>query len=294
MEETKNSRKFHYEKWYVTNPLKIENILLVQIGRTHCAENHIIEEHPHQNWFEITCILEGKGKIITNGDTTEVKNGDLYLSFPGDTHAIHSDRYKPLKYNFLSLWTEDERILKELEDIMIMNIDGDKRKFSDKNVQNLIDNSISEVILNDGFSKEMLSYSLNQIIRYVIRDFKNHNNSVNLNFNSSTELCYQMMNYINTHIYVMDNLNVLSKYFGYSYGYLSELFSKTTGEKLIDYYTTRRLEAATLLLKEDQLNIIEIAELLKYSSIYSFSRAFKNRFGISPNLYKKQLKQGRF
>ena len=92
----------------------------------------------------------------------------------------------------------------------------------------------------------------------------------------------------------MDNLNVLSKYFGYSYGYLSELFSKTTGEKLIDYYTTRRLEAATLLLKEDQLNIIEIAELLKYSSIYSFSRAFKNRFGISPNLYKKQLKQGRF
>lgn len=88
----------------------------------------------------------------------------------------------------------------------------------------------------------------------------------------------------------MDNLYTLAKYFGYSYGYLSELFSKTTGEKLIDYYTARRLETATLLLKEDELNIMQIAELLKYSSIYSFSRSFKNRFGISPKLYKLQSK----
>jgi len=290
MEKSENSRKFHYEKWYVTNPLKINNMLLVQIGRTHCAENYFIEEHPHLNWFEITYIFDGEGAVITNGVSTPVKSGDLYLSFPGDTHAIRSDKHNPLKFNFLSLWTEDEEILEELEKIMLVNMDSDKRTFSDKNIENLVDSSISEVILNDKFSQEMLSFSLNQIIRYIIRDFSLDGKNAKLNFTTSEELCYQMMNYINTHIYVMNGLDTLAKYFGYSYGYLSEIFRKTTGEKLIDYYTMRRLESAALLLKENELNSVQIAELLGYSSIYSFSRAFKNYFGISPRDYKNQLK----
>lgn len=40
--------------------------------------------------------------------------------------------------------------------------------------------------------------------------------------------------------------------------------------------------AARLLLNEGKLNITKIAELLNYSSIYSFSKAFKEKYGVSP------------
>ena len=153
----------------------------------------------------------------------------------------------------------------------------------------LIENCISEVILNDKFSTDMLEYSLNQILRYIIRDFLPGDKTARLNINSSQELCYQMMNYINTHIYVISGLKELSEYFGYNYGYLSGVFHKTTGQTLMEYYTVCRLKSATVLIKENALNFAEIAELLNYSSVYAFSRAFKNHFGISPKAYKKQL-----
>ena len=41
---------------------------------------------------------------------------------------------------------------------------------------------------------------------------------------------------------------------------------------------------------EDLLSFAEIADVLKYSSVYSFSRAFKSLFEITTSAYKKQLK----
>lgn len=97
------------------------------------------------------------------------------------------------------------------------------------------------------------------------------------------------MNYITTHIYTMTGLEDLATYFGYSYGYLSRLFHTTTGETLMQYYTTHRLESAKALLNNGELSLAEIAEQLHYSSVYSFSRAFKNYCHISPGAFKKQL-----
>ena len=289
MENNMLKRKFHFEKLYMQSPLKMGKVFLVQIGRTHCSDNYIVEAHPHLNWFEVTCVLDGAGRIETNGVASSVKSGDIYLSFPGDIHSVYSENSNPLKYSFLSVWSEDEELLKMLEEIMILHNDPLKRKFKDENIQMLIENCISEEILNDKFSTDMLEYSLNQILRYIIRDFLPGDKTARLNINSSQELCYQMMNYINTHIYVISGLKELSEYFGYNYGYLSGVFHKTTGQTLMEYYTVCRLKSATILIKENALNFAEIAELLNYSSVYAFSRAFKNHFGISPKAYKKQL-----
>ena len=73
---------------------------------------------------------------------------------------------------------------------------------------------------------------------------------------------------------------------GYSYGYLSALYKKTTSNTLSDYYRNKKLELAKHLVIEKKLKIGEIAEILNYSSVYAFSKAFKNKFGVSPEKYK--------
>lgn len=171
MEDAAHKRKFHFEKGYMRNPLKIGDVLLVQIGRTHCSKDYAVGDHAHLNWFELTCVTGGSGKILTNGVTAQVNSGDLYLSFPGDIHAICSDNDNPLKFDFLSVWPLDERIKAQLEEIMVQNNSPHNRTFTDVNIKNLIGNSISEVILNDTFSEEMLALAFNQILRYLIRDF---------------------------------------------------------------------------------------------------------------------------
>ena len=61
------------------------------------------------------------------------------------------------------------------------------------------------------------------------------------------------------------------------------LFHKTTGSTLLQYWQTKRLEAARLLLREDQRKIGEIADILGYSSVFAFSKAYRKQFQISPS-----------
>ena len=100
------------------------------------------------------------------------------------------------------------------------------------------------------------------------------------------------MHYIDTHMYRLQSLNDLSEEFGYNYSYLSDLFRKNTGDTLSNYYRTRHLNAARLLWDEKKLRIHQIAEILGYSSLYAFSKAFKHRYGISPEHYLKKSEKG--
>ena len=94
------------------------------------------------------------------------------------------------------------------------------------------------------------------------------------------------MNYIDTHIYTIKKLEELAPKFNYSYGYLSGLFQRTTGKTLSEYHKHRKMETGKALILEKKKRISEIAEMLGYN-LYSFSKAFKNTYGISPKIMQK-------
>ena len=107
---------------------------------------------------------------------------------------------------------------------------------------------------------------------------------------SSKETCLKIMHYIDTHIYSIKNLSDLSDTFSYNYSYLSSVFKNTMGFTLLDYYQNRRLDAARLLINEGEFSATAIAGKLNYSSLYSFSKAFKLKYGVSPTNYVSKLK----
>ena len=84
----------------------------------------------------------------------------------------------------------------------------------------------------------------------------------------------------------MKNLEELATVTDYSYGYLAALFRETTRGTLQNYFKDKKLDAARLLLIEGKMTVTEISELLNYSSVYAFSKAFKEQFGVSPKNYK--------
>jgi AraC-like DNA-binding protein len=84
----------------------------------------------------------------------------------------------------------------------------------------------------------------------------------------------------------MESLAELSKEFGYDYSHISKIFSKTTKQSLAHYYRFQRLETARSLLSNG-MSVSETAQNLNYSSVYSFSVAFKKQYGLSPLKYKQ-------
>lgn len=73
---------------------------------------------------------------------------------------------------------------------------------------------------------------------------------------------------------------------GMSQSHLRTSFRRSCGVSLGKHMRERRLERACGLLRMSPARISEIAEQCGFSSLFSFSRAFKQCYGISPRKYR--------
>ena len=241
--------------------------------------------------MQVRQVLSGFIKSLKNraknGIFTDISIGDIYLSFPHDTHKIVADFDDPLQYDFFAFDTSDGTLKSELLSLAEKNSDPKKRIFRDDRISALVAELIGEIKFDDMHSKRMIENICEQIEVHIIRAFAGSESDKRRDSVTDTEvLCYRAMSYINSHIFSMKNLTEVSESINYNYSYLSNLFKKTTGQTMMDYYRIRRLETAKQLLNEKGQSITKIAEALNYSSVYAFSRAFKSHFGVSPHQYK--------
>ena len=88
-----------------------------------------------------------------------------------------------------------------------------------------------------------------------------------------------------------DNLTLeeLSKVAGFSKYHFHRIFKSIVGENLSDYIRRVRLSSTTMKFKTN-LNITQIAQISGYETNASFSKAFKNHFGITPKEFSKNAK----
>ncbi|WP_084654015.1 helix-turn-helix domain-containing protein [Paenibacillus zanthoxyli] len=71
-------------------------------------------------------------------------------------------------------------------------------------------------------------------------------------------------------------------------GLLSECcIKKEIGVPPVQYLKDHRLQQARILLKTSEITVYEVAEEFGYSNVDSFSRVFKNKFGVSPTNFQK-------
>lgn len=284
--------KYHLDNSFVNNPIQFGDMLLHQLGRMHFMPSAETDEHVHLKWYELTIVTGGKGSVSTNGVVLPVEKGDIYLSFPGDFHQVSSSKENPLQYDFFSFYSNNPVIEDELKRFVITSYSYKQRIFHDERIQSGVLDAIFEFSEKEEYYQEVLECIFNKILFNLIRDTKRQEDLNTQNHVTITEeMVFQMMHYIDTHIYEMENLTELSRVFNYNYSYLSAVFKRISGDTISNYYQVKRLDTAKLLLKSAQYKIVEVAEILKYSSPYSFSKAFKMRYGVSPKYYKtEQLK----
>ena len=280
-----HSLDYHINKTYMSEQPCFGDLLLVQIGRRHCSPAAVIAPHPHLNWFELTIVTSGEGFVATNGEDTAVKAGDLYLSFPCDIHEIRAADNEKMEYDFFSFIPQDESTVQEFNRIIQNYRSAHHRVFRDERISFLVSNAISEFSVQPD-SDTLLTHLFSSILIYLIRDFSDLSRNIP-RLSDAELLCYQLMNYIDTHIYTLRNLEELAQETNYNYRYLSTLFKKTTQTTLLEYYQNRRLETAKVLILERKKKIGEIAEMLNYVSLFSFSKAFKAKYGVSPKIFQK-------
>ena len=89
------------------------------------------------------------------------------------------------------------------------------------------------------------------------------------------------------------NISILSvsEYIGISPQYFSKIFKDETGENFVDFVISLRLKKAEEMLRRNpSVSVEEAAEAAGYNNTSYFIKKFKQVYGITPNVYKNQLK----
>jgi len=290
-EKINKHKKFHFDNIYVENPRSYEHIILYQIGDLSCESGYEIGEHK-QYCYEISYIVSGKGCFYTNGRPYSVKKGDIYLSLPGEYHNGVADKFDPFRFFYLGFifesYQEKQNPLTHVQRMFDqVNNPLRQEKF---NIEAQFLNIFSEIINAKNYMDFMIKTELYQIIVLTYRNFFQNwekEYSYKKDEQKSKQIVYEIINYIDANISSISDLSEIASELGYSYSYLSRVFTVETGLSIRKYYQKRRFEKAVELLKKSDFTITKIAEELQYQSIHSFSKAFRKNFGISPTEYQE-------
>jgi len=103
-----------------------------------------------------------------------------------------------------------------------------------------------------------------------------------------TRVANDLMYYIYTHIDTEINLDELAQMFRINKFTMHKIFKEIFGTNIYESIKSIRLQkASNLLLTNRYSTITQIANVCGYSSQTSFIRAFKERFGMTPNQWRK-------
>src|ERR1700676_2598212 len=100
---------------------------------------------------------------------------------------------------------------------------------------------------------------------------------------------HRVLEHIDQHLDQPLDLERLAEVAHFSPFHFHRLFSAWMGETVGDYLHRRRVEiAATRLVAQPRIPVLQLALSVGFGSAEAFARAFKKRFGCSPTLWRLQ------
>ncbi len=282
--------KFHFDNIHKWDPLHFGPVILHQIGEVICDLNFENGLH-QQECYEFSYIASGQGTCFTQGKYYNVHQGDVFIARVGALHNIKTDNRQPLRMFYCGFMFDETdpqfaafRPLKELLDTSEVPLASDSF-----NMFTIFTNIFNEYTSLNAMREVVLGALLTELLCAVYRNFKRQiqSNYVPDDAQSASEsLFYSVIQYMEQNIVQIRQLKEISDHFGYTYSYISHICSKKLNKTLKEYYNELKLSKAREFL-DHGLSATEISDMLGYASIHSFSRFFRQQYGVSPQQYKK-------
>lgn len=276
---------FDFEKVFFEERIMLDFIELSQIAEIALAPGGQIYEHT-QWCHEITYITSGEGFFYTNDKAMQVKSGDIHVVSKDDLHKIIASphgilRYICLGFDFLDVSKKFEEMCRfyGTSPEFVMPSDGDLRYLFD-------------MVINEFYKKrEMQECSVENIIKLIlIKVFRLFEKKMNVMHNENIRehrntTVYKIVRYVDTNIYSVKTVREIAAALNFSENYISHIFKVNMGITLTAYIKKKKIEVAKSLVENQNMTLNEISEILKFDSVYSFNRAFKQECGKTPTQY---------
>lgn len=245
--------------------------------------------HWHE-FFEIELILSGRGEHIVNGSKYNLEEGRLFLLTPADFHEVIPDRSCSLE--LINVKFSDDFISHDLRELLFADNLHYTCKLTGKTLARMKSefNRLLEEMKNSRIGKYLiLKGTLERIIIDLIREASAQNNENLSSVPDKRKHIQRALIYIQHHFHQSVTLEEAAKQSGLTPNYFSECFHKTLGITFKNYLQELRLNFSMSLLKSSSLTVTEICYASGFNSLPHFLRAFKSKFGMSPNTIRRNI-----
>lgn len=256
------------------------NVLL--FNRQQGRQSGLRNSNIHHRYVLIINLM-GNGDAIINGTRYEFTPGNCILIYPHTHHKL-------LYYHKDICW---QYITFEADDFSSFDLIKNKPvSFPDKALDYLTE--IAEKYTLETFSDYfevcrvicLLLLILNEVLKEQDA-LLNKGKVIDFSKNSSC-ITDKINRYLYNNLAKNVSIDEIADTFNYSPTHIRRLYKDFMGISIGKYLKEMRMARAKKLLFQSNMKISDIASKCGYESVYSFSNAFKNVFGISPKNFKNK------
>lgn len=239
--------------------------------------------HCH-NFYEFFIVTSGTVIHEINGEEHCLKKGTLYMIRPEDKHRIKPADEGAIHMNISVVPQKLEQICEGLniseKDFLRckakVRLAGDEFEFFRKRAERI---SFLEY-QNDERFHIIICELVSQAVSIIFK------NSV-FGKNEQPEWFTDVLDKIHSPEYCACRAEDVYKLASFSPSVMVEYFKKFTGKTVNEYIRTIKINRACDFLKESDISIVELSNMLGYSSLSHFNRVFKEYTGLTPAAYRK-------
>lgn len=235
--------------------------------------------------YHLHIILSGTGTLRVNGLEFHPHFGQMFLLKDNEVVEYSADKEDPWEYCWVTYnGTEAKNLSDEIgftEGIYCLNSNVEAKQFyelicrmHEKPEMNYIND-----LRRRGILLEFLALALEATETRAKKLTRRNERSSELYIQKAVDF----MNYNYATITISDVVNFI----GFSRSYFTTMFKRQIGQSPQEYLMQVRLKHATQQLLSTELSIQEIAAQIGYDNAFTFSRMFKNAYGISPTEYRQ-------
>lgn len=232
-------------------------------------------------YYLIHYIIAGSGTYTVNRISYHLHAGQGFLIAPNYRTVYEADQDTPWSYVWLGFsGTSANQLVDQLL------ISASNPVFSNCHSFELADCVNNILHLKDGSTGSNL-LALSYLLRFLSFVAQSAIDKHNVRPAQQNQYVNQAIMYLKENI-TTATVDVLAKEVNLDRSYLSNLFKKDLDLTPQEYIRNFRITKARHLLESSELTIEQIADLCGYRRASSFTRTFKQAYGLTPREYRKQ------
>lgn len=288
-----------YEMQKINYEIKLDgfnSIYYFEFGKdfTHTPEKH--------DFWEMVYVDSGRVNAITNGVGCTLEQGQAIFHQPQEIHAHVSDNRVSNNMLVISFTTNSESMghLKNKTFTLdktcktLLSLFLEEAKNALGKVPSDYENKNPLSFKPDVFgASQLLECYFTEFLIRLIRSGSTLANEVSPTKKArdiaNTSISELMSEYMKENIFSSLTLKDVCTHFMLGKTQVCKIFRESMGQSPMEYYMNLKIKEAKKLIREKDYSVGQIAEMLGYSTIHNFSRAFKKSVGMSPKSYLNSI-----